>query len=62
MRRITTVCIYCLKRTATIFCGHVKNGREGVIAGWCQACYARNHLGFLGHYRPVMKAKKNVVT
>lgn len=57
----TRMCIYCLKKKATIFGGHVKSGRKVVTAGWCRSCFARDHSGFVGHYLPAMKAEEDVV-
>lgn len=48
----TKNCVYCLKRSATSWCGHVLKDEEKLLAGWC-------HLhspgtGFVGHYKKNM--------
>lgn len=51
----TTMCVLCLKRKAATWSGHVRKGRQVIVAGWCQDCFGcTNRTGFVGHYLPVM--------
>ena len=55
--RKTRWCVYCLKRKAIEWGGHViLNTREKVLAGWCSRHTSQSSitLGFVGHARPGM--------
>lgn len=54
--RQTKFCIYCLKKKAVSWGGHVLRDKERLLAGWCTVCLAKTiPLGFMGHYKKKMK-------
>lgn len=50
--RETTRCVYCIKRKATIWTGHVLKSKEKILAGWCSKCIEKARTGgFSGHWK-----------
>ena len=52
----TLYCVYCLKQEAVEWTGHVMNGDEAVLAGWC-AEHKNIPAGFVGHYLGAMSRR-----
>jgi hypothetical protein len=55
MKKQTKMCVYCLKRRAVSWVGHVVEQNTGIriIAGWCEVHrYAPD--GFVGHFKRKM--------
>ena len=50
----TTMCVYCLKKKAVKWGGHVKTGKHRVMAGWCSRHSPDKPIGFVGHLRDDM--------
>ena len=58
MRIRTKICVYCLKRPATVWSGHLLRKGKGITAGWCSRC-PRLAQGFVGHWRKKMGTVKD---
>ncbi len=55
MSAYTTKCVYCLKRPAKVYGGHVRKGGGYVLAGWCNlhlpiAELTHAYKGWFGHW------------
>ena len=48
----TKRCVYCLKKPAKIWTGHVIRGKEVIVAGWCsRKCQNKgSQPGYSGRY------------
>lgn len=45
----TKRCVYCRKKPAKIWTGHVLRGKQKIVAGWCsKKCQSKP--GFVGYY------------
>lgn len=57
---MTSKCVYCLKKPAKIWSGHVVRGKKTITAGWCgRYCQHRGEQGFSGHYKWRMRRKED---
>lgn len=52
--RQTKRCVCCLKKRAVTWNGHVRKGKETVLAGYCKRCDSAVAYGFSGHWRREM--------
>lgn len=55
----TKYCVYCLKRPAKVWSGHVLRYGKHILAGWCRRCNRRNKDGFFGQYKWRMGRENN---